>query len=382
MKKLAIVITHPIQYYAPWFALLAARGTVRPKVFHTWSQARERVLDAGFGKSLAWDIPLLDGYEHEFVENRSPRPSDQHFRGIDNPDLIARIEAFEPDFLLVFGWNFKSHLKAMRHFKGRIPVGFRGDSTLLDERPGPRCWLRRLALRWVYRHIDMAFAVGQSSRAYFAAHGLGPGRIRLAPHAIDNARFGTLDGAARAELAGWRQSLNPDGRRVFLFVGKFEPKKDPLLLARAAALMPGCLFVMVGDGVLRPELEALAAASENLRLLPFQNQSRMPLVYRLGDCLCLPSAGPGETWGLAANEAMACGLPVLLSDKVGGHPDLVAEGRTGRTFRAGSLEALLEALVALRGADLERMGRQAREHVQAFSFGAICQALEDWCQGR
>ena len=135
MKKLAIVSTHPIQYNAPWFKLLGQRGKIDLRVFYTWSQSKEEVQDKTFGRTIKWDVPLLDGYGYEFVPNVSKEPG-IHWKGIDNPALISQISKFNPDAVLVFGWNLKSHFRVLRHFNNRIPVWFRGDSTLLDESKG------------------------------------------------------------------------------------------------------------------------------------------------------------------------------------------------------------------------------------------------------
>src|SRR5205085_1088366 len=114
--------------------------------------------------------------------------------GIWSSQLIPLISQWEPDAVLVYGWNFRSHLKVLRHFHGRIPVLFRGDSTLLGERPGGRVVLRRLILRWVYRHVDVALYVGTHNHAYFAAHGLNPSQLAWAPHSIENERFADTTG--------------------------------------------------------------------------------------------------------------------------------------------------------------------------------------------
>src|ERR1700748_3660459 len=151
MKKLAIVTTHPVQYNVPWLVKLVEKG-IQIKVFYTYEQSRSgQVFDTGFGKDIKWDIPLLEGYEYEFVPNTSKRPSLEHFRGIVNPKLTSRIEAWEADGVLVIGWNYSSHLQCLRHFHGRIPVYFRGDSVLLHEKLGLRKIARRIFLTWVYR---------------------------------------------------------------------------------------------------------------------------------------------------------------------------------------------------------------------------------------
>ncbi len=173
MKKLAIVTSHPIQYNAPLFALLNKCGKVIPKVFYTWHQSQAGLkYDPGFKKTIQWDLPLLEGYDFTFVRNISKDPGTHHFKGLVNPSLNEEIAAWEPDAVLVFGWSFTSHLKCIRHFHNKIPVLFRGDSTLLDEAKGVKTFLRRLFLKWVYAHVNLALYVGTNNKAYFLKHGL------------------------------------------------------------------------------------------------------------------------------------------------------------------------------------------------------------------
>ena len=378
--KLAIISTHPIQYYSPLFRSLAGRSGLSPRVFYTWSQTQDApVHDAGFGRTFSWDVPLLDGHDHEFVPNVAAVPGTHHFNGIDNPDLIGRIESWGADAVLVFGWNLRSHLAAMRHFKGRRPVFFRGDSTLLDPQPTLRRLARRAWLRWVYRHVDVALAVGANNVDYYSWCGLPAARIALVPHAIDTERFGDRrhDGPARAIRA---ELGIPDSSPTLVYAGKFLPKKDPLLLLDAFFdAGAGCHLVLFGDGPLGDELRRRSLHRPNLRVLPFQNQSAMPVVYRVGDAVVLPSCGPGETWGLALNEAMASGRPVIASSRVGAARDLVVEARSGWTFEAGQRMQLARAIVQFRDAgprQIAAMGEYARAHSQRWSIGVAAAALE------
>ena len=341
--RLAIVSTHPIQYYAPIFQLLARDPQLQVKVFYTWSQTREGpVADPGFGRAVVWDIPLLEGYEFEFVPNVARRPGTEHFWGVRTPGLTRSIESWRADAVLVFGWNSASHLDAMRHFKGRIPVFFRGDSTLLDATSGWRTLARRAALSWVYRHIDVALAVGSNNRDYFRWCGIPAERIGFAPHAIDVRRFSTEDSSQLQQVERWRSELGlVSGAVTLVYAGKLQTKKDPLLLLDAFRRAAGSgQLVFVGEGPLEQELRRRASGCARVHFLPFQNQRAMPAVYRLGDVFVLPSRGPGETWGLALNEAMACGRPVIASDRVGGARDLIVHGANGWTFESGNLEQL------------------------------------------
>src|SRR5690606_21319686 len=94
------------------------------------------------------------------------------FKGIVNPTLIKEIEGFGATHILIYGWSFQSHLKVLRHFSGKVKILFRGDSTLLDEKPGFKTMARRIALRWVYKHIDVALYVGTNNKQYYLKHGV------------------------------------------------------------------------------------------------------------------------------------------------------------------------------------------------------------------
>lgn len=383
MKKLAIVTSHPIQYNAPLFRLLTERGKIAVRVFYTWGQTEQGfVYDPDFKKEFKWDIPLLDGYEKEFVENISKEPGADHFNGIKNKDLIERIDRYNPDALLVFGWSFHSHLQVLRHYKGKKKILFRGDSNLLDEQQGVsfKKILRRLFLRWLYRHIDVALYTGKANKAYYEAHGLGDGQLVYACHAVENERFFDVEGAYTARAKAWRKELGiADDELVFLFAGKLEPKKDPGLLIDAFLKLPQkkARLLIVGNGVLEQELKRKAGADSRILFLDFQNQQQMPIIYRLADVFVLPSRGPGETWGLSVNEAMASGRVVIVSDKCGCAQDLV--NGNGIVFRGGDRDALEQAIRFFieQPEQVDRMGAKASKFVQSFSHASIAAEIEE-----
>jgi glycosyltransferase involved in cell wall biosynthesis len=378
--KLAIVSTHPIQYYAPVFRALSQSGGVHPRVFYTWSQAAQgEVYDPGFGTRFSWDIPLLEGYEYAFVENVARNPTSSRFNGIDNPTLTKEIARWGASAVLIYGWNKRSHLSAMRHFKGKIPVLFRGDSTLLDRTAPLRTVARRLWLRWVYRHIDVALAVGENNRDYYLWCGVAPQRIACVPHSVDAVRFADVNGEHEAAARRRREQMGiPDEAVVFLFAAKFIKKKDPLLLLEAfAKLNSSAHLLLVGNG----ELEALLR--ERIRnipracLLPFQNQRDMPAVYRTGDVYVLPSRGPGETWGLALNEAIASGRAVIASSRSGGARDLVQPGISGWVFESGNDADLLRVMheaLGLGRDGLLRLGATAQKGSERWSTETVAGA--------
>jgi len=330
---------------------------------------------------VAWDIPLTEGYEFELVPNVSSRPGTHHFLGLRNPSLVERVLSWRPDVVHITGWAWFSHLLALRAFsKKRIPTLFRGDSHLLDRVPcGPRWWIKRALLKQVYSWPAGFLAVGAANRAYYEAFDIEPNRLFPCPHSIDVARFAEPAIAFEQEAAEWRKQLGIAGDRcALLFAGKFERKKRPLELMRAVLALRNLnpVLVMVGSGELEAEVNTLAATNpEQFRLLPFQNQSRMPVVYRLGDLFVLPSAS-GETWGLAVNEALACGRPVLVSDRVGCVEDVVNTS-CGRVFSRADPSALVVALQEMIGDRdrLSEMGQSATERAWLFDISRTEEAL-------
>jgi glycosyltransferase involved in cell wall biosynthesis len=235
-------------------------------------------------------------------------------------------------------------------------------------------------LRFVYRFVDFALYVGTNNKNYYLKHGLDKKKLIFAPHAVDNGRFDDIDGVYTSKALTWSKELDMElDDIVFMFAGKFESKKDPLILLRAANIIenPKFKYVFVGNGVLENEMKKLANGNKNIFFLPFQNQTIMPVLYRLGDVFVLPSQGPFETWGLAVNEAMACGKPVLVSDKVGCAVDLVKEGQNGFIFKAENLEDLVKKINSIDIDSIQKFGKRSKEFISEYSFVEIAKTIEN-----
>jgi glycosyltransferase involved in cell wall biosynthesis len=379
MRQLAIVTTHPIQYYAPVFKLLHQRGNIAVKVFYTWGKASVNKYDPGFNKTISWDVSILDDYPFEWPVNTAKQPGSHHFNGIINPNLITEIKQFNPDAILFIGWAYHSHLKTMRYFKNRVPLYFRGDSTLLDEPGGLKGLLRNIYLKWVYRHINYTFYTGANSKAYFMKFGLRNEQLIFAPHAVDNDRFSAT---RHREAEAFKNNLGVGEDDILIvYAAKFEEKKDPLLLIDAFLQLSckRCHLLFVGNGPLEDVMKQKVQNSENIHLMDFQNQSYMPVILQACDLFCLPSKGPGESWGLAVNEAMACEKAVLVSDKVGCAVDLVKPDMNGDIFKNGDCESLLQSLTKLTQSKqlLHQYGKNSGVMIQQWNFTKIAEAIEN-----
>jgi glycosyltransferase involved in cell wall biosynthesis len=374
MKRLAIILSHPTQYYSPWFRWLREHTSLEFRVFYLWDFGVTARRDPQFGTAFKWDLDLLSGYEHEFVPNVARDPGTHHFRGLDNPALTSRLAAWRPGALLLFGYNWLSFQRALWWARRRgLPLVFRGDSHLLGR---PRLSvLRRFALRGLYAQFAAVTYVGSANRDYFTALGVPAPRLFFAPHSVDAARFNPADPANRTAAGRLRDELGLAGRRVVLFAGKFQPRKQPLALLQAfhAVATGRDALVFVGDGPEKDALQALAATRPDrlVHFLPFANQTEMPARYLLADVFALPSNGGYETWGLAINEAMHLGVPCLVSDVVGCQRDLVHPGETGWIFQAddpASLAAALQAALRAPAEELARLANRARQLAGHYTY--------------
>lgn len=377
-KKLAIITTHPIQYNAPLFSLLTARAEVEAKVFYTAVRSNDIVYDPGFGIERKWDIPLLENYEYEFVSIKKKAKWNQY---LGCRRLISYIKKWQADAILVIGWNFSGHSCVMYYFKGRIPVLFRGDSTTLDNKGVLRETFRYIFLKWLYKHIDKALYVGSANKAYYLQYGIKETQLVFAPHAIDNDRFKCVKDYHIQYIQSTRLRLGiKESDTTIVFCGKLQPKKDPFILMKAVAELNilDLHLIIIGNGELEAEVKSYIQHIDRIHFLPFHNQSLMPAVYRLGEIFCLPSIGPGETWGLSVNEAMACKRTVLVSDKCGCAADLVRPSINGYIFEAGNLFDLKEKIILLMNKkfNLPAMGTSSSELIDSWNFQKIACAIE------
>lgn len=382
MPRLAILATHPVQYHAPWFQSLAKEATLEIKVFYLWDfGVKEQVDRTGFQRAIKWDLPLLEGYEFEFIANTSSRPGTDHFWGLRNPGLTARVEHFKPNAVLVLGYNFASMMNFIWRWDCRsAPLLLRGDSHRLQRTSGLKEWIRRVAITKIFGRFSGFLYVGQANHEYFRMHGVKEESLFFAPHAIDNARFVQAAAAARDEAAAWKEQLGiPAKDKVVLFAGKFEPKKRPLDLLQAFLRLnlAETSLLFVGSGPLESEMRALVAGKPTVKFAPFQNQSLMPRTYATGDIFVLPSFGSEETWGLSINEAMCLSLPIIASNHVGCVADLVHPNRNGLVFPAGDVDSLAVCLrnALADGPRLRAWGEASRELIDKYSYRQLTDGL-------
>jgi glycosyltransferase involved in cell wall biosynthesis len=294
--RLAAVFSHPIQYFAPLFRALAADPALDFKVFFRSARGAEGYHDPGFDRTLAWDVPLLEGYAHELLAAGAPTAATRLF-GADHPEAAARLAAFDPDAVWVHGYSSLASLRAIR-WGSRRGVVFTGDSELLQPRSRVRRVLKRALLPALFRRVSVFVDYGERNREYYRHYGVPDAKMVHGGYPLDIARFAagrdTLDDAERAAL---REGLGlAAGALTVVWAGKLIAAKRPLDLIEALALLAargvGAQALFVGSGPLERELRdrvAAAGLGGRVALAGFVNQGGMPRVLALGDVVAMTS---------------------------------------------------------------------------------------------
>jgi len=379
--RLGIFVTHPIQYFAPLWRVLATTPGL-DLIVHFFSDHSVRgEMDPGFGVSVAWDVPILQGYRYEFIGRNADLSKPAR---VELPDARERISAHHFDAVMIHGYTHGFERQVVRAARANgVKVVMRGEFS--DVPRGRRrgvlsTLLRDAYLRWFYSRVDTFCYIGEEARRHLHRRGIPESRMFFAPYSVDTALFESQ--RRTFTRAASRASLHiGDDQFVLLFSGKLIPRKAPLLLIRALsglAATEKVVLLVVGDGELRQDVEAAARPmlADRLRMPGFVNQSQLGQYYAAADLLVLPS--DYETWGLVVNEAMQFGLPAVVSSKVGCHRDLVLEGETGMVFEPGNAAALARCLRRFceQRTLAARLGENARAHVAAYSTAASAAGIQ------
>ncbi|MRD46844.1 glycosyltransferase [Caenimonas koreensis DSM 17982] len=365
--RVVAVASHPIQYQAPLFRALAQSGDIDFSVlFITMPDAAQQ--GRGFGIAFTWDIPLLEGYRWRQVDDIRGRGGLDGFFAARISRPRALLRELRPDVLMLTGWHIWPLVQLL--FAARslgIPVVMRGESNNLRTRP----WHARLLHRLLLGRCSAFLPIGRASRGFYRSYGIAERQLFDTPYFIDNQRFAQTADKLRPERAALRAKWGiAEAATCFLYAGKLEPKKrildvlEALREARGRTSAPLHLLV-VGTGELMEQAKAAVAQHElPVTFAGFLNQTEIPASYVACDCLVLASDF-GETWGLVVNEAMACGKPAIVSDRVGCGPDLVTPGVTGDIFAFADTQALAQCMVraAQDPARLKAMGQAACDRV-------------------
>jgi glycosyltransferase involved in cell wall biosynthesis len=335
--------------------------------------------DPGFGVRVKWDVPLLGGYKHEFLR----KIGDSKVTPLLRPLVIGLEETFRKerlDALWVHGYKHQAAIRALfAGWRMGIPTLVRGESNGHDKNnDGFGCRVRNEVLRRLFQKIDAFLYVGKLNREFYLRKGVSPSKLFFMPYSVDNSFFQNAAREASKSRSELLRELNiPQGSPIILYSAKLLPWKRPLdLLEAYHRLLPEApvdctpYLVYVGDGSERERLQQRInfLSLNSVRLVGFKNQSELPRYYEACDVFVLPSER--EPWGLAVNEVLNAGKPVVVTDRLGCAPDLVRNGESGFVVPVGDVAALSSRLADLiRDRELRsRMGDAGKQIVSQFSY--------------
>jgi len=381
--RLAYLVSHPIQYQAPLLRRIALESDIDLTVLFGSDFSVRGYRDEGFGVGVKWDIPLLDGYKHEFL----PRLRDGNDVSVLMPlnyGIVSRLcgDGGDPAFdaLWVHGYASANSMHGMIAAKALgIPVLLRAESWLQDRgRSGVKLALKHAFFAGLELMVDGVLPIGTVNAEYWRYYFGDDVQQFLMPYAVDNGYFAQRAREAKAGRASLQAELGLDALRpVILFASKLQARKhcDHLIeayarLSPAPGTDPKPYLVIVGDGEERAALERQAAATgfSSIRFCGFRNQSELPRFFDLATTFVLPSQH--EPWGLIVNEVMNAARPAIVSDDVGSAVDLIEDGVTGCIYPVGDVEALTHALRRVLDTPgvAEAMGQRAFARIQSWGF--------------
>lgn len=374
-RRIAIVASHVIQYQDPFFRLLAADPDVDLTVLYCSTAGARTYRDEDMGAALKWDVETLSGYRHVFLRNLMHDSNRGWTRHI-NPGIVpALLRGHYEMVIFMLGWGSVSAMLGIVTCRlAGIPFFLYGDSSFPPPETTTRQRVRARLLRVLFRNTAGFMVSGVLNAEYYRHYGADPRHFFLLPWAVDNERFAAASRFAPGEREEMRarHGIRPD-QIVFVFSAKLVERKDPMTLLRAFEQMPGrdrAAVLFLGDGILRQPLETYARdhALGDVHFAGFVNQSELPRYYGMSEVFVLPSTY--EPRGAVINEAMACGLPVIVTDRCGSIGDIVLEGENAFIYPSGDAAALAASMTRLvdEPALRQRMARRSVEIIGTWTF--------------
>ena len=351
ITRIAVVNSHPIQYFAPLYAYLNSAPDLDVTALYLSDVSIRGAKDRDFGREVKWDLDLLSGYRSVFLGEAARRRDPAGFWSLIAPQVWNEVRSGRYDVLWLHGHNYAANLIGLAAAKSvGMPVMMRGETHLGLPSGAVKSILRRPVMGAFYRICDRLLAIGSANRNFYRAMGVPEDKITLVPYSVDNHRFMKAAKLTAEQRKRVRERLNvPIDRPAVLFAAKFTQRKRPQDVLEAARTLRQTIttpftIIMAGSGELEYSLRDFCEkhALQNVVFSGFINQSALPALYGASDVFVLPSED--EPWGLAVNEAMCAGLPIVVSGEVGCVPDLVVDGGNGFTPATGDVNGLAGAL--------------------------------------
>jgi glycosyltransferase involved in cell wall biosynthesis len=356
-KKLAIITTHPIQYQVPLFKELNKIKNLKLYVFYASDHGvNSKGIDKEFNKRFAWDIPMLDGYKFFF----SKKNYNYNSWFLKYTGLSQQLKNIEADFILIFGWNKLLYLQAFFYaIFNNVPILLRAENNLGSNNSLLKNAIKKILFPKFFNFFYKIFYIGKLNKYFYMHYGVKKNKLLFSPYFVDNDFFKK------------KHAINNNVLNV-LYVGKFISRKRPFDILKTALILKDykhIQFFLAGDGPLLQECKNWVKKKRlnNTNFLGFKNQFEIKKIYNKSHILVNSSAY--ETWALVVNEAMAAGLPCIVTNMTGCSVDLVKNNQTGYVYKLGDLKSLSKLILKfyLNKKNLRKMSLGAKNLIKKYS---------------
>jgi glycosyltransferase involved in cell wall biosynthesis len=351
-KKLALVVSHPIQHFCPQYVSFSQNPDIEFKVFFASMLGLKKYLDPNFKQEISWDNLRLEEFQHEFLNGDAVLPSDKF---IDAPGLEKALENFQPDILLIYGYFQKLQKRAYKWaHRNKVPLAYISDSELKQKRPWLKSLLKYPFLRRHFKGIDYFLSVGDSNEAFYKNYGVHERQILRMHFPIDLDYYQKAYQTRLHKRESIRQFFQISKSDIVLtVVGKLVNwKSQDHLISALKKLEDQQMFFhlfIIGSGPMEDSLkEQSKTLTKSMVHFPgFVKIGDLPDYYASTDIYIHPAAI--EPHSIAVSEAIFMGCPILISSNCGsyGPTDDVQLGKNGFVYEFGNIDQLVSAIETL-----------------------------------
>jgi glycosyltransferase involved in cell wall biosynthesis len=363
MKKIKVALIHNIisPYRIPVFNKLAKNKNIDLIVYFLNETAKNRNWNTNYyKKNLKFKYEILPSINIKF-------PFIDSIEYNINPTIFLKLHREKFDVIITSGWvDFAC--QTIPFFKKAFGYKF---ILWAGSTKNESSFQRKLTLffvKLIIKKSDYFIPYGSESKKYLISLGANKEKIADSYNSIDVTFFrNKVKGFTTEKIKKLKRKYNiPLNKKVILYVGQFIPRKNVTLLIKAVALINKKIsLVILGSGRQKQKyIDLSQKLGVDLIIIDHLERDKIPQVYAIADLFILPSIE--EVWGLVVNEAMACALPIICSDKAGCVNDLIVNKKNGNTFISGNLESLVKEInsILYNSKKLTKMGKESKKIIE------------------
>lgn len=351
-KRVAIVVSHPIQHFCPQYVSFAALPGVHIKVFFGSALGYKKYVDQSFGREISWGNLQLDKFNHCFLNGDDViKPG----KNLDAPNLDNELLKFNPDIIVIYGYFQKLQRRAYHWaLKNRKTLAYISDSERRHKLNHLKEFVKFFVLKRYFSRINFFLSVGDANEDFYKYYGVSDERIIRMHFPINVELYEKMFLSREISRKMIRDRFSISETDVCAcVVGKLLPDKNQDHIIEALAMLEQedaylHLFV-VGSGEFSDVLEKKAGMLKRSKVhfVGFVNADELPLYYAASDIYIHPSII--DRHPLAVSEAIYMGCPIIISDTCGsyGNDDDVQHGLNGYVYPFGNIRRLADDIKKL-----------------------------------